>query len=239
MLNKIVPRGIYGLICDSLSLNAGSWGYWVLMLVAVLLCVASGYLLGSINSAIVISTKKYKDDIRNHGSGNAGMTNMFRTFGKTGGFMTLVGDICKTALPIVLGYLFFGYSGAYISGLFVVFGHCFPIYYKFKGGKGVLAMFVMMLLCDWPVFLLMLLIFAIILIGTRFVSMASVMTALLLPIFINTFYRFLGSGEAAGIRIPIAFLITVTVVVLHVPNLKRIMNREEPRVKMPWDKNKK
>ncbi len=239
MFEKIISRGIYGIICESLSWNAETAGFWVLLLVAVVLSMAAGYLLGSINAAIVISTKKYKDDIRNHGSGNAGMTNMFRTFGKTGGFLTLAGDICKTVLPIVLGYFFLGHSGAYISGLFVVFGHCFPLYYKFKGGKGVLAMFVMMLLCDWPVFIMMILVFAIVALGTRFVSMASVMTALFLPIFINSFFRFLGNGAAAGIRIPIAFLITVTVVALHVPNLKRIMNREEPRIKMPWEKNKK
>ncbi len=238
MFNKIISRGIYGLLIERFSLTAESIGYWLLMLLAVILCMAAGYLLGSINAAIVISTKKYKDDIRSHGSGNAGMTNMFRTFGKTGGFLTLFGDILKTALPVILGYLFFGYSGSYIAGLFVVFGHCFPIYYRFKGGKGVLAMFVIMLLCDWPVFLMMIAVFAIVVIGTRFVSMASVMTAFFLPIFVNSWYKMFGNG-AAGIRLPIVFLITVTVVALHTPNLKRIMDRQEPKIKMPWDKKKK
>ena len=233
-------RALYGIICESLSLTANTVGYWLLMLASVLLCVAAGYLMGSVNAAIIISTKKYKSDIRTHGSGNAGMTNMFRTFGKTGGFLTLFGDLAKTVLPIIFGYAIFSYPGSYLAGLFVVLGHCFPLYYKFKGGKGVLAMFVMMLVCEPPVFLLMILMFDIVVIGTRFVSMASVMTAFFLPITINSWYALMsGNGAVAGIRIPVAFLITLTVCVMHIPNLKRIMNREEPRIKMPWDKKQK
>ncbi len=232
--------GLFGVICESLSLTAENIGYWLFMLLSVILCVAAGYLLGSVNAAIIISTKKYKSDIRTHGSGNAGMTNMFRTFGKTGGLLTLFGDLGKTLLPILLGYLFFSYPGSYIAGLFVVLGHCFPIYYKFKGGKGVLAMFVMMLACDPPVFLMMILVFAIVVIGTRFVSMSSVMAAFFMPIFINSWYAIMyGDGAVSGIRMPIAFLITLTVVVMHIPNLKRILNREEPKIKMPWEKKKK
>ena len=239
MLTKIIERGIFGILCESFSVTAENIGYWLMLLLAVALCIASGYLLGSINSAIIISTKKFGSDIRNHGSGNAGMTNMFRTFGKKGGFLTLFGDVAKTIAPIVLGYLFLGYDGSYLAGLFVVLGHCFPVYYKFKGGKGVLAMFAMMFMCDLPVFAMMIVVFAIILIGARLVSLASVMTAFLLPIFIDIWYTLIyGDGAAAGIRIPVAFLVTLTVVLLHIPNLKRIMNRQEPRVKMPWEKKK-
>ena len=237
MLIKIIENGLFGIITEKLSLTAESLLFWLLMLLAVIFSMAAGYFLGSLNAAIIISTKKYKNDIRNHGSGNAGMTNMFRTFGKTGGFLTLFGDIAKTILPICFGYLFFGYAGAYISGLFVVMGHCFPIYYRFKGGKGVLAMFAMMLVCDPPVFLLMALVFAIIAIGTRFVSLASVMTAIFTPLFIDLWYTIMyGDGATAGFRMPIAFLITVVIVARHASNLKRIMAREEPRLRMPWEK---
>lgn len=240
MLVKIIENGLFGIITEKLSLTAESIWFWLLMMLAAILSMAAGYFLGSINAAIIISTKKYKTDIRTCGSGNAGMTNMFRTFGKTGGLLTLFGDVAKTVLPIFLGYLFFGYAGAYISGLFVVMGHCFPVYYRFKGGKGVLAMFAMMLVCDPPVFLLMLLVFAIIAIGTRFISMASVMTAIFAPLFIDLWYTIMyGDGATAGFRMPIAFLITVVVVCRHIPNIKRIMNREEPRVRMPWEKKEK
>ena len=237
MFIKIIENGLFGIVTEKLSLTAESIGFWLLMMLAAILSIASGYFLGSLNAAIIISTKKYKTDIRACGSGNAGMTNMFRTFGKTGGFLTLFGDVAKTVLPICLGYLFFGYAGAYISGLFVVMGHCFPVYYRFKGGKGVLAMFAMMLMCDPPVFLLMVLVFAIIAIGTRFVSLASVMTAIFTPLFIDLWYTIMyGDGSTAGFRMPIAFLITVVIVARHYANIKRIMAHEEPRIKMPWEK---
>lgn len=239
MFEKIIERGLYGLICQSLSLDADSFYYWALMILAVLLCMAAGYLIGSLNAAIIISRSKFGSDIRTHGSGNAGMTNMFRTFGKKAGLLTLVGDLLKTAVPVMLGYLFLGYDGSYLAGLFVVLGHCFPIYYKFKGGKGVLAAAVMMLLCDPLVFLLLILVFAIMLIGTRFVSMSSVMAALMLPLFLRAVYAWAyGDGATAGIRIPIVMVITLIIVFMHRANLKRIYKREEPRVKMPWDKKK-
>ena len=102
-----------------------------------------------------------------------------------------------------------------------------------------LAMFAMMLVCDPPVFVLMLIVFAIIAIGTRFVSMASVMTAIFTPLFIDLWYTIMyGDGATAGFRMPIAFIITVVIVARHAANLKRIMAREEPRMKMPWEKNK-
>ncbi len=240
MLIKIIENGLFGIITEKLSLSAESMGFWLLMALAVILSMAAGYFLGSLNAAIIISTKKYKTDIRTCGSGNAGMTNMFRTFGKTGGLLTLFGDVAKTVFPICFGYLFFGYAGAYISGLFVVMGHCFPIYYRFKGGKGVLAMFAMMLVCDPPVFLLIAIVFAIIAIGTRFVSLASVMTAIFMPLFIDLWYTIMyGDGATAGFRMPIAFLITVVIVARHAANIKRIMAREEPRLRMPWEKKEK
>ena len=100
-------------------------------------------------------------------------------------------------------------------------------------------MFAMMLMCDPPVFILMGIVFVIVAVGTRFISMSSVMTAIFMPLFIDLWYTIMfGDGSFAGIRMPIAFLITVTVVVMHIPNIKRIMNREEPRVKMPWEKKK-
>ena len=103
MLKDFLEGGaLFGILCEGLSLTAESIWYWIILLFTVLLCVAAGYMLGSVNAAIIISTKKYKSDIRTHGSGNAGMTNMFRTFGKTAGFLTLFGDLAKTLIPIVL-----------------------------------------------------------------------------------------------------------------------------------------
>ena len=214
--------------------------------------VIAPYLISGINSAIIVTKIKTGEDIRTIGSGNAGLTNTLRTQGKLAALFVLLGDILKGVLSILLVHFCFklllgvdtyandGYAWInYCAGVFAVMGHIFPIYYGFKGGKGVLAMFAMMLVCDPPVFLLMLIVFAIIAIGTRLVSMASVMTAIFMPLFIALWYTIMyGDGATAGFRMPIAFLITVVIVCRHIPNIKRIMNREEPRVKMPWEKKK-
>lgn len=104
-----------------------------------LLIVAAAYLLGSLNFAIIVSKKLYGKDIRKYGSHNAGMTNMFRTFGKKAGFLTLAGDADKALVSVLLGRLLLGEDGAYLAGLFCILGHIAPAYYRFKGGKGVVV----------------------------------------------------------------------------------------------------
>ena len=237
MLKDIFVNGILRLLADKYELSDTFFmiGFGLCML----LCVAAGYLLGSINSAIIVSEKKYGTDIRSLGSGNAGMTNMFRIFGKTGGLLTLAGDALKTAAAVLIGYLVLGHDGAYVAGLFCVTGHVFPLFYKFRGGKGVLAAGIMMLLCDWPVFLMLILVFAVILIGTKMVSMASVMAAFMLPLFVDIWYRIkVGVEGAGGLRVLMAMLVTVIIVTKHIPNLKRIYAGEEPKIRLPWEKKK-
>jgi glycerol-3-phosphate acyltransferase PlsY len=236
---ELFKIGIFGIL--EKNFKFGELAFWLWLLLFVALCIAAGYFLGSLNAAVVISTKKYGKDIRTLGSGNAGMTNMFRVFGKTGGILTFLGDFGKTAVAILLGYIFLGYDGSYIAGLFAVIGHCFPIYYKFKGGKGFLSLVIMMLLCDPPVFLIMMTVFCIILVGTRMVSLASCMSVALLPIFINSWYAIFngGDGSIAGIRIPISFLIAAIIVFMHRDNIKRIHNKEERKIRLPWDKKDK
>lgn len=237
VIKEIVEIGFYNIISKKYGIDgiAYMWG----LLISVLICAAAGYFIGSINSALLVSKHKYGVDVRTLGSGNAGMTNMFRNFGKTGGLLTFVGDVAKSVLGVVIGYLVLGYTGSYIAGLFCVVGHVFPVFYKFQGGKGVLVASVMLLLCDWPVFLICLFIFAVILIGTRMVSMASVMSAMLLPLVVYGCYSvFYGNGGVAGIRSTIVMLITVLVVFKHIPNLKRIYAGEESKIRLPWDKKK-
>lgn len=110
------------------------------------LLVLGGYLLGNISGAKLIS-KLRKDDITKHGSGNPGSMNMLRTFGFKWGLLTLVFDAIKGAVPSLIGFYIFGgdftttsYIGLYVGGLSAVIGHCFPVFYKFKGGKGVATM---------------------------------------------------------------------------------------------------
>ena len=99
---------------------------------AVLCCVVS-YLFGSLNFAIIVSKKKYNDDIRNYGSGNAGMTNMHRVYGAKGALYTLAGDVGKQIASVFFSALLLGEPGAYLGGLFCILGHIAPVFYKFKG----------------------------------------------------------------------------------------------------------
>ena len=209
--------------------------------VAIILCMIVGYLLGSINSAIVVSKLKYKQDIRDYGSKNAGMTNMFRVYGKTGGLLTLAGDFAKTLLAVLFaeiligdGSLLIGSEGAYVAGFFCMLGHIFPLYYKFKGGKGVLVTATMLLLVEPIVFAGIFIIFAIIFLGSKMVSLASVMCALLLPVIVESYYKILSAqdGSAGAIRIVIIFLITGIIVFMHRANIKRIYNGEESKMEL-------
>ena len=203
----------------------------------VLLTVAAGYFCGCFNSAIVISKKIYGTDIRDKGSNNAGMTNMFRTFGKNAGFLTLVGDAAKTLVAVAAGYTFLGYTGAWLAGLFCVLGHMFPFCYGFRGGKGVLVSAVLLLLTDWPVALLCILAFAVVLIGTRMVSLASIMTAFVMPLFLDVVHRVIPIGYQDGsLSGPISIVITVLIVLGHKENMKRIQQGKEPKIRLPWDK---
>ena len=103
------------------------------LLIASLFIIAVAYVLGSLNFAIIISGKTYKEDIRNYGSKNAGMTNMMRTYGKKAAVLTLLGDAAKAAVAALVGYTVLGHMGAYIAGFSCVLGHMFPVFYKFKG----------------------------------------------------------------------------------------------------------
>lgn len=102
-----------------------------------LACAVIGYLLGNLQTAVFLSKYLYHDDVRQHGSGNAGTTNMLRVFGMKSGVFTFLGDFAKGILSILLGRLLGGEPGAYVAGFFAVLGHNFPALFGFKGGKGV------------------------------------------------------------------------------------------------------
>lgn len=196
-----------------------------------MLCVIIPYLIGSINPAILISKLVYHDDIRNHGSGNAGSTNMLRTYGKKAAVATMTLDFLKAIIATVLGTIFLGYDGMAIGGLFVGVGHMFPLYYKFKGGKGV-ACFAMVALVMHPfVFLALIATFLIIVIGTRYVSMASVAAAFMFPLYVRAFVPHNNLCMAA------TGLAACLVIYMHRENLKRIWKNEEP--KLDFSKKKK
>jgi len=149
------------------------------------------YIAGSLNFAIIISKGIYRDDIRTHGSGNAGFTNMKRTFGTKAAIAVIVGDLMKTILSVTVAMLLFGADIATLAGLACIFGHCFPLFYKFKGGKGVAALAAMVLVLDPITFLVLFLVFALVVIGTKYLSMGSIMAMILYPLIHNRIYTFM------------------------------------------------
>ncbi|MBR2612924.1 MAG: glycerol-3-phosphate acyltransferase, partial [Clostridia bacterium] len=191
-MNYQINYGLYYSMYES----AGKGPFW-LWLVFFLLSVVVAYLLGSINSAIIISKVFYGDDIRKHGSGNAGTTNMLRVYGKKAALFTLIFDMLKTIVAIAFaGFLlgFYYVRGAvaisevcYIAGLFAVIGHVFPIYYHGKGGKGVLCAATMALILSPIVFVILLAIFVIIVSFTKYVSLGSVVGVGLYPVALRGF----------------------------------------------------
>lgn len=199
----------------------------VLMVVGAALIIILSYLLGSINFAIIISSKEYKQDIRNFGSKNAGMTNMMRTYGKKAAALTLVGDALKAAVACLAGRIILGDVGSYIAGLFCVVGHIFPIFYKFRGGKGVVTTAVAILMCNPIVFAFLLLFFIIIVAFTRYISLGSVVCVMLYPIILDRISRWLLGQPAPFIYMMCSMLITVLVVFKHWENIKRLFQGKE------------
>ena len=140
-----------------------------------------GYLLGSLLFGLVISKLFYHDDVRLHGSGNAGMTNVLRTYGKLPALLTTVGDVGKSFVAVHLGQLIFSslmgaeplvdpICGAYLAAIFCVIGHSRPVFFGFRGGKGILCAGVAALVVDWRIFAIAFPLFLIVFFATDFVA---------------------------------------------------------------------
>ncbi len=206
----------------------------------IVLVIAISYLLGSINSAIIISKTLYRDDIRRHGSGNAGMTNMLRTYGKGAAGLTLLGDMMKTFLGILFAGLLFGFNYfagistgdgvCYIAGMFVVLGHVFPCFHKFKGGKGVLSTATMALILSPFVFLILFLIFVGVVWVSKYISLGSVTTAILYPVVLSGYFEFMFAKtdiSTPGFAALSSIILAILIFWCHRENLRRISERTE------------
>ena len=238
LIEKIFSNGIVGDYFLNSS-DKSTLGL-VLFVVSVAVVIIAAYLLGSINFAIIISGKKYKQDIRDHGSKNAGMTNMLRTYGKKAAGLTLLGDALKAVAACLVGYVLIGSLGAYIAGLFCILGHIFPIFYRFKGGKGVVTTAVAILMCNPIVFAILFLLFVIIVLFTKYISLGSVVCVMLYPLLLDSISRiFTGSPTP---YVVFAMITAVVVVVKHWGNIKRLAAGKESKfsfkksVKAPEEK---
>jgi glycerol-3-phosphate acyltransferase PlsY len=199
------------------------------VLFACAICAICAYLCGSINCGVLLSRLRYGVDIRTKGSGNAGATNMMRVYGKKAAIFTFLGDMLKTAVAIIIGYLLLGYYiGAYLAGFFCVLGHAYPVFFKFKGGKGVVAIATMGLLTEPIVFLIMLALFVIILYGYKMVSLASIMVVLIYPLMLTMILP-LENRTPIGAHMIFALLTSFFIVFLHRKNIVRIFNHTESK----------
>ena len=197
---------------------------------ALILIAAVGYLLGSVNTGIILSRTVFHDDIREHGSGNAGATNMLRTHGTISGVLTLVGDALKAFCAVLLGALAMNILGAYVAGLFCIVGHIFPLYYGFRGGKGVVVTATMIACTNIRVFVIVLIIFLILVIGTKFISLGSVISAAVYPLILFKLTSASVSSAYDYVGVLIAFIIAALIVWKHRENIKRIYNHTENKI---------
>lgn len=183
---------------------------------------ASAYLLGSLSFAIIICKLTLGKDIRAYGSGNAGLTNAYRTMGAGKTVLVLFGDIAKAAAALAIGGLLAGMMGKLVAGIFVILGHVFPVYFGFRGGKGVLVGATMLVFLDWRIFLVALVLFVISVALTKWVSLGSILGAISFPVTMQIFY--------GDVRLTvIAALMASAVVFMHRSNIKRILSGTENR----------
>ena len=205
------------------------------MVVYVVMAIIA-YLIGSVNFSVIFSKKFAGFDVRKKGSGNAGTTNMLRSVGKGPAALTLICDILKGVVSILLaiavGSIFKNTDRALlvqVAAIAVVIGHTFPIFFKFKGGKGVATSLGVLLLTNWQIGLICLVFGLLLIILTRMVSLGSCAAAVLYPVltlFINQHYIVTGNSSYFIYSI----ILAVIVLFNHRENIKRIMQGKENRI---------
>lgn len=229
-----------------ISFLAENW--WRFLLTAI-----AAYLLGSINTAVIVTkiVTKGKQDIRQMGSGNAGFTNVLRSVGKVPAIFTIVCDALKCVIAVIIGWFIFSfvsadsaavssdlsYIGKYVAGIFCIFGHSYPVYFNFKGGKGVVTAAGLMLSEDWRVFLLILTTFLLVFIFTKIISISSITCAVLYAVYTFIITFFVDYRGDAGyslsyviISTAAALIIGVFVIVKHKENIGRLLRGEEKKI---------
>lgn len=200
-------------------------GFFAISLWTVIACISIGYLLGNIQTAIIVSRAYYHDDIRNHGSGNAGSTNMVRVYGYGPGAITFAGDSLKAILGVLLGQLIAGQIGGYIAGFFVVVGHCWPVFDGFRGGKGVASSYSIAVL-TFPLAAL-----GAILIGGAILLLNKKMSIMSLTAMLIFFLATLLFQLSNLPLVILAGLLTLVVFVRHMENIQRLIHGEEQRLR--------
>lgn len=216
--------------------------------------VVLGYLLGSVSSSIIF-TKVFgnNSDIRTMGSGNAGMTNVLRSVGPKAAIFTSILDFAKCVAASLIGRLIFQYVvnanaspayfvqyGTLLAGLACVLGHIYPLYFGFRGGKGILSTSAMMLVLDWRIFVFAVSVFVITLLISKIISISSIFAAASFPVsaFLTTYYDYSTRSSGFG-KLPVSYIAVVTgfacffaalLIYKHKANIIRLKNGTEKKV---------
>ena len=199
----------------------------ILLLAITAVCA---YFLGGINGAIIVSQRLFHKDIRNYGSGNAGLTNFCRTFGTNWAALVVVLDVLKSAAAVLLGAALMsivGYPmlGKLFAGFCLIMGNSYPVFYNFRGGKGVMCAAVMIFLADWRIGIICMLAYLLVMLFTRDGSLASIVGVSLSPFLTWMF----GHGGIAGLLVLFCALL---VVLRHTANIIRLVEHKEPKMRL-------
>ena len=198
------------------------------------------YLIGSVSFSVIFSKKIAGFDVREKGSGNAGATNVLRSVGKKAAICTLLCDALKGVVAILFAILVGAIAKnsdkallVQIAGILVVVGHTFPVFFGFKGGKGVATSLGVLLMSNWQIGLICL-VFAVVLMAlTRMVSLGSCAAAVLFPVltlFINQHYTVLTDGKSGRVYFIYSVILAIIVLYNHRSNIKRILNGTENKL---------
>lgn len=189
----------------------------------IVFLIIFSYLFGNLSPAIILSKSFKQTDIREHGSGNAGTTNVLRVMGKRFGAAVFLLDLLKGAIPAYLGLLYGGMDIAYICGITAAIGHVFPVLYGFKGGKGVATSFGAALVLSPPFALISILVFAVVVYATRYVSLGSIIGTATFPILMALF------NNSLSIKM-YSLIFALIILYSHKKNISKLINGTENKI---------
>lgn len=212
------------------------------MLITLMLALTAiiGYIMGSVNGSIIVSRFLFGSDVRRQGSGNAGLTNFYRTYGITGIVGVIVIDVLKGVLGTLIGGLLLNLAapagfeaeftdvGRLVATFCVILGHVFPIFYGFKGGKGILTGVSCVFVVDYHAAIIALVIFAIVVVATHYVSLGSVLSTMSVPVTL------LANGFS-GICMILTIVSVALIVIKHAENISRLIHHKEPKISFKKD----
>lgn len=226
MMKELLINGVFPLSVE----NPRFW-------LGLAICIIVPYLLGSVNFAVILTKYSGRDDIRNFGSGNAGATNMMRVYGKGLSLLTFLLDALKGALSVFLGLMLFPLDYfAYVCAFFCMFGHAFPIFFGFRGGKGVSTIAGAIIALNPIVAAILCCVFFGIAFLSKYVSLASILTTLLFPV-LNLAIPFYSIPPFPVTKMLFSVLMPLLVAFLHRKNIERLWNGTETKTFIKKDKN--